>query len=165
MDDRRLTEHFSLFDLTATTHADLQYINRIVTVDQMVKLQRVAELAENIWALGVMLKATSGYRCPALNVAVGSTERSQHLKCEAMDGIPLGQPVVDAFKTLRALAKDRKFSFGQLILEKDDREGHKEWIHLSLGFPYRSPERSGQILTMNQGSYNLIETINQEGIS
>lgn len=164
MDDKQFTEHFSLFDLTATTHADLQYVNRILTQNQIVKLGLVADLAEKLWALGVMLKASSGYRCPALNTRVGSTEHSQHLKCEAMDGVPVGQSVVDAFKVLRAAAKDRKFSFGQMILEKDDREGHKEWIHLSLGFPYRPPERCGMILTMNQGTYNLIETINQEGI-
>lgn len=163
MEDRKLTEHFTLYDLTATSHSDLQYANRILTEDQAEKIQLVAELAELLWSLGIMLKGTSGYRCPALNKVVGSTDRSQHLKCEAMDGVPIGQPVLDAFKVLRVLAKERKFSFGQLIFEKDDREGHKEWIHISLGAPYRDIARCGQILTMNQGTYCLIETIPQGG--
>lgn len=165
IDDKQLSTHYTLFDLTATSHADLQDMNRQLIPDQVSKLYRVAMLAEALWNLGIMLKVSSAYRCPALNRAVGSTERSQHLRAEAMDGIPIGMPVLDAFKQLRVLAKERKFRFGQLIYEQDNREGHKEWIHISLGFPYRDAERCGQILTMNQGTYNLIEIIPQEALT
>lgn len=165
VDDQKLTEHFSLYDLTQTTHFQFQEMNRQITDDQIVKLKNVAELAELLWLiLGVPLIASSGYRCPALNQFVGSTPRSQHLLCEALDSVPKGMSVEDAFKKLRQAAKEGKFSFGQLIYEKAARGytgGVVEWIHISLGKPYRDVSRCGEILTMNDGNYQMIDTVAQ----
>ena len=165
MDNRKLTDHFTLYDLTATNHEDLQYTNRLLSDDQTAKLQRVAELVEMVWSiLEVPVMISSGYRCAALNQAVGSSLRSQHLLCEAADIVPRGMEVLDAFKKLRQAAKEHKFHFGQLLFEQANR-GYGEgvsWIHISLGFPYRNIQRCGQILTMNEGTYTLIDTIPQE---
>lgn len=163
VDDQQLSEHFTLYDLTATSHFQYQEMNRQIDDLQIGKLRNVAELLEVIWGiLGVPLFASSGYRCPALNQAVGSTARSQHLLCEAADSVPRGMPVDDAFKRLRSAAKDKKFFFGQLGFEKGER-GYSgnvvEWIHISLGNPYRSKERCGEIFTMNDGAFTLIERI------
>lgn len=166
IEDQQLTEHFTLYDLTATSHFQYQEMNRQIDDLQIGKLRNVAELLEVIWGiLGVPLFASSGYRCPALNQAVGSTSRSQHLLCEAADSVPRGMAVDDAFKKLRQAAKEGKFFFGQLIYEKAER-GYTgavvEWIHISLGKPYRDPLRCGQILTMNDGAYQLLETISSD---
>ncbi len=166
IEDRPLTDHFSLYDLTRTDHAQFLEMNRQVTEDQIAKLIQVAYLGETIWnILESPVTCSSGYRCPALNAAVGSTIRSQHLLCEAGDWVPKGMAVDDAFRKLRQAAKDGKIKFGQLIFEKQDRgyaNGVVEWIHASLSTPYRPPERCGQILTMNQGQYVLLETIPYE---
>lgn len=163
IEDRPLTDNFSLYQLTHTDHAMYQAMNREIDDLQIAKLQEVARLLENAWMLlDVPLIASSGYRCPALNQAVGSTLRSQHLLCEAADVVPKGATVEDCFRKLRQAAKEGKLLFGQMIYEKSSRGyagGVVEWIHLSLGAPYRPVERCGQILTMNQGAYNLVETV------
>lgn len=161
--DQSLTDHFTLYQLTHTDHAMYLDMNRQIDDLQICKLQEVARLLENAWLLiEFPLMISSGYRCPALNQAVGSTLRSQHLLCEAADVVPKGVSVEDAFKRLRQCARDGKIKFGQMIFEKSSRGysgGITEWLHISLSTPYRSAERCGQILTMNQGNYNLLETI------
>lgn len=163
IEDRQLTEHYRLFDLLRTDHADLLTMNHQIDELQVAKLIQVAMLVEVAWGLiGAPLRISSAYRCPALNKAVGSSDRSQHLLCEAADAVPSGMEVLDAFKKLRVAAKERKIKFGQMIFEQASRGyagGTVAWIHLSLGYPYRAADRCGQILTMNDGAYNLLETI------
>lgn len=159
IEDRQLSPHFSLYELTITSHADLQDKNRELTSDHVSKLTILANLLEEVrLLLEVPLVVTSAYRCPALNAKVGSTLRSQHLLCEAADFYPKNMARDEAFKKLRHAVKDKKLHVGQLIWEKSNREGLKEWIHVSLGAPYRELHRTGQILTMVDGQYTLIET-------
>lgn len=163
VEDKKLTEHYSLYDLTKTSHVDLQDKNRILTEDQVTKLSILAVLVEEVrMILDVPVVNSSAYRCPELNKRVGSTVRSQHLLCEAADCVPKGMAVDEAFRKLRQAIKDKKLRVGQLIYEKTNgREGLTEWIHVSLGHPYRDWERSGQILTMTDGVYSLVETVAQ----
>lgn len=159
-EDRKLTENFTLYELTKTAYSDLQEQNRTLNDEQIIKLQKVAELLEEVrLILGYPLVITSGYRCPELNRKIGSSLRSQHLLCESADFIPHGIVIDEAFRRLRHEGKDQNIHFGQLIWEKMEREGKKEWIHISVGVPYREKERCGQILTMIDGNYNLIETV------
>lgn len=162
MDNIQFTDDFSLFELTKTNNIALQAQNRILTLDQIAKLKQVAMLLQVLSGiLNVPLTVNSGYRCPQLNKATnGSSLTSQHLKCEAADVFPEGMPIADAFVCLRAAAKLNKFSFGQLILEEAHRDyGTVQWIHISLGSPYRDFARCGEILLMKNGHYNLIETV------
>jgi hypothetical protein len=160
IEDRHLSTHFTLYDLTKTTHLELQDQNRILTDGQVLKLTHLALLLEEARKiLDVPLVISSAYRCPELNKRVGSTPRSQHLLCEAADFYPkdMGRDV--AFRKLIQAGRLGQISFGQLIWEKDQREGLKEWIHLSLGTPYREKARCGQALTMIDSKYNLIERV------
>ena len=61
-------------------------------------------------AWGEPLHVNSGYRCPALNKAVGGTAGSQHVKGEAAD-IKADHPV-----TLAQLAWDQALPFDQMIV-------------------------------------------------
>jgi len=61
-------------------------------------------------AWGKPMKVNSGYRCPALNRAVGGTASSQHLKGEAAD-IACDTPVA-----LAQLARDLGLPYDQMIL-------------------------------------------------
>jgi zinc D-Ala-D-Ala carboxypeptidase len=160
VEDQKLSDHFKLYDFLHTSHAEYEQMNHQVDDLQIGKLRNVAELLEGLWLiLGVPLVVSSGYRCPALNQAVGSSPRSQHLLCEAADSVPKGMGVLDAFKKLRQAAKEKKFLFGQMIWEKANRPYGTDWLHISLGSPYRPPERSGQILTMVDNQYTLLETV------
>lgn len=82
---------------------------------------------------------SSGIRCDALNKAVGGSPTSQHPLGQAVDIIPRRMSVKKAFEML----SKSKIPFGQLIYEK---HGETEWIHISLGAPWRALEKCGQIL-------------------
>lgn len=158
MNDRQLSPHFSLLQLTETNQIDLQEENRHVTDAEEHKLSEVANLLEAARSvLGCDLDIHSGRRYLALNKRVGGSERSQHLKCEAADFSPVGpdteESIAIAHDKLVAAARQHKFKFGQLIVESDknSREGRVYWIHLSLGSPYRDPSRCGEVFKMDDG--------------
>lgn len=157
--DQHLTPHFTLFELTSTSHADLQEKNRILDKDQIGKLIHLAELGELVRGiLGVPMKVTSGYRCPELNTREGSSSRSQHLQCEAMDFLPLGIDIGIAFRHLWKSVKTGDLKVGQLIIETSNRSyGVTSWLHLSMGFPWRAAERCNQILRMENKVYTLLK--------
>jgi zinc D-Ala-D-Ala carboxypeptidase len=158
MDDQKLSEHFSLYELTTTTHPEFQEQNRILTDLDVDKLMKVAALLEMIRAeLQTPLFVHSGYRCLDLNRAVGSSDRSQHLLCEAADFVPQEQDLGDCFRKIWRLVKDNKLEIGQLIHETAERSyGATSWIHVSLGEPYREKDRCNQILRMQEGVYTLL---------
>jgi hypothetical protein len=158
LEDRNLTENFTLYELTRTSREEFQEKNRLLTFAQEEKLLQVARLLEHVrYVLGTPLIITSGYRCPELNSAIGSTERSQHLKCEAADFIPGRQDIGDAFRRLWRDIKDTGTNVGQLIHETAPRSyGFTSWIHISLGTPYREESKTKQILRMENGKYTLL---------
>lgn len=166
MNDRHLTENFTLNQLTRTDHADLQEENRHVTAEEELKLVVVAELLEKCRAvLGCELDVHSGRRYLELNKRVGGSERSQHLKCEAADFSPAGPDseatVTDAWQKLATAARAGKLKFGQLIVESAaGRDGGRSvWVHISLGAPYRDAARCGEVLSMKDGKYTVISKI------
>lgn len=162
MTDKILSPHFSLYVLTHTDHAKFQEHNRNVTLEQISKLAVLANLGEQVFQILGGCQITSGYRCKALNDAVGSTDKSQHLKCEAIDLLPFG-PITDAtvkvaFNRLVFEVSKGNLKMGQLIWEtQKGRDGGSDtWIHLSLGEPYRPTEKCCQILYMKDGVYKQV---------
>lgn len=86
-------------------------------------------------AWGGPIRVNSGYRCKALNSAVGGKVTSQHLLGEAAD-ITVGSRAQN--RKLFQLIKDLKLPFDQLI----DESG-MSWIHVSY-----SPRHRRQILKL-----------------
>lgn len=82
---------------------------------------------------GKAIHVNSGYRCPALNEAVGGSKTSQHMKGMAAD-ITGGSTVKN--KELFNLIIKLDLPFDQLIDEKNFR-----WVHVSY-----SPKHRKQIL-------------------
>lgn len=156
--DIQLTDNYSLWELTKTSHKDLQDKNRDLNEMQITKLTALARLLEHVrFVLEIPLTVTSGYRYPELNKRVGSTDKSQHLLCEAADFIPGQQDIGMAFRTLWKDIKDKGTNVGQLIFETAPRPyGVASWIHISLGNPYRDQEKCGQILRMTDGKYTRL---------
>lgn len=158
IEDRHLTENFTLDEMTRTGRSELQEINRDVNESQIAKLTALARLLEHVrFKLGNPLTITSAYRCPAVNKAVGSSDRSQHLLCEAADFVPGLMDLGTAFRMLWRDVLDNRTNVGQLIHETAERPGGaSSWIHISLGTPYRDSERCKQILRMENGKYTRL---------
>ena len=131
-----LSEHFSLEELTLTSHRE---IDNTPPDGLLPKLQCLARGLEHVrLILGVPVLVTSGYRCPALNALVGGQANSQHQQGEAADFIAprYGNPL----SICRALvASDVRFD--QLIDEG-------AWVHVSF-VDYRMPRR--EVLTYRRG--------------
>ena len=85
----KLTEHFSLEEFLRSETADSRGINNIPTPEQsdiFCNLQKLAETLEQVRMIfGKPIHINSGYRCPALNKAVGGVRNSAHLAGFAAD--------------------------------------------------------------------------------
>lgn len=162
--DQKLSENFSLYELTATSNEALQAKNRELVGDQFQKLIVLAYHCEAIRRIcGAPVKIHSGYRSEALNGAThGSSSTSQHPRCEAVDFDVPGQELGETFRLLHEAARAGKFRFGQLILESAVRPyGTANWVHCSVeGTLDRA--KVGQVMKMVAGQdgkqhYELIE--------
>ena len=98
------------------------------------EVKNIEALVENVLdplreAFGGPISINSGYRCNALNRAVGGVISSQHLSGEAAD-ITAGS--ISANRTLYAMIRQLKLPVDQAIDEKGCR-----WIHVSYGPRHR----------------------------
>lgn len=121
-----LTENFDWAEAEITIHRTID--NTIpehlfpVIMNTAIGMERIRKI------LGLPVSISSWYRCPELNVLVGSGDYSDHPKGKAVDWIcpRYGSPIIVAKKLIR----HRRFiKFDQLILEHN-------WIHTS--FPHGS---------------------------
>ena len=93
---------------------------------------------------GKPIVISSGYRCPALNRAVGGASQSQHLRGEAAD---LHLPSIAEGRTwFRWLIANT--TFDQLIWEPDCHGSH--WIHVSCKADPRQ-NRNRVVSSMRKG--------------
>lgn len=167
MDDWSLSAHYTFYEMTHTSNEGLLVQNRREAMDFIHPLVDLANMMEGVRsALYKPVYIHSGFRCPELNgVTPGSSLKSQHMKGEACDFTAWGEstkPQVDnLFKDVLDYLVKKKVSFGQLINESADRgyNDRSNWIHLSLGFPYRPEEKCGEVLTMKDGVYEKLRSI------
>lgn len=123
-------KYFSYKEFQRSATAErLKIDNRIPEAAQA----NITALVDNVLdplrqAWGKPLTVTSGYRCPALNKAVGGSRTSQHMTGQAAD-ISTGNIVDNA--RLFHLIIDSKLPFDQLIFEKGDINIGPAWVHVS----------------------------------
>lgn len=108
-----ITKDFSYREFERSEVADAKHICNVITSfevrDSILSLTaNVLQPLRDAW--GKPLKVNSGYRCNALNAAVGGAPTSQHVKGEAAD-IAAGDPV-----KLARLAVKLGLPFDQMIL-------------------------------------------------
>jgi zinc D-Ala-D-Ala carboxypeptidase len=116
-----LSPHFTLEELTHTEH---RKIDNTPTQDEINNLQRLANFLEEVKTVlgGRAIIVSSGFRCKALNDAVGSKDTSQHRLGAACD---FRVPGMSPDEVVRAvIASDIKFD--QVIRE------FNAWTHLSI---------------------------------
>ncbi|MFA5937646.1 MAG: D-Ala-D-Ala carboxypeptidase family metallohydrolase [Candidatus Paceibacterota bacterium] len=142
----QLSDHFSFEEFTdSSAHPELVAENRAAAASYMHAIISTAYLIERARIIvGCPLHISSGFRCAALNSAVGGAPDSQHCRGEAADIIPSRMSPLEAFERLRKTETIMRMA-GQLILEPG-------WIHISLGAPWRPANKCGQVLRMTRGA-------------
>ena len=127
---------FRVSDYTKSQTAQRKGIDN--SVPNQLILRRLISLHTNI--VGKILCGfpdvviNSGYRCPKLNKAIGSSSKSQHTKGQAVD---LEVPGVSNFKLWQWCKKN--LDYDQLILEFYKKgQPSSGWVHIS----YVSPEEN-----------------------
>lgn len=118
-------KYFTIDELTGSATAAARGIDNTPTPEAKA---RMTALIDNLLdpireAWGKPIAVNSGYRCPALNKAVGGVPTSQHLSGEAAD-ITTGSK--EGNRRLFELIRDGGFDFDQLIDEKGF-----SWVHVS----------------------------------
>ena len=74
----------------------------------------------------------SGYRCDALNNAIGGSKTSAHTIGAAADIEPKNQRNKEFLSFLEQYLLDNHIPFDQLLNEKPDKNGVPSWIHIGL---------------------------------
>lgn len=139
-----LSDHFSLPEFTTSETAERAGIDN--TPSEEIR-QNLVWNASNLEAVRSLLNAplhiTSGYRCPQLNVLVGSKPTSAHVLGLAADFIAptFGKPIDVCDKIVAS-----GIPFDQIILEFAG-SGHG-WTHIGWAKFGDHPRR--QVLTINQ---------------
>lgn len=124
----RLTEHFTLEELCNSSTAKAKGIKNTPGTTEVINLLwlSIKVLEPLRKAMGTPIKIGSGYRCPALNKAVGGVPNSQHVKGEAADlcidgDLKKGKKWFDWIKA--------NAPFDQLIWEHNAKGTY--WVHVS----------------------------------
>lgn len=124
--------HFTIEELCASDTAKARGISNKPNTEQIINL---VYLAANVLeplrvAMGEPIKIGSGFRCPALNKAVGGVGNSQHMKGQAADLCIDG----DIEKGKRWFNYIRlHLPFDQLIWEHNAKGSY--WVHVSFVHP------------------------------
>lgn len=123
----QLTEHFTLDEFVRSETAAHKHIDNTPSPDVVENLRALCRnvLEPARVAFGAPVYITSGYRCPALNKAVGGKPTSQHQYGEAAD---LQVQGVRNLKRLYKVIKDHGI-FDQLLYETN--QAGAKWIHVS----------------------------------
>jgi zinc D-Ala-D-Ala carboxypeptidase len=133
----QLSPHFSLVEMTFSQTAQRNLLNNTPDAAGIERLRRVCEtILEPVRAhFGKPVHVNSGYRSPALNALIpGSSNTSQHTKCEAVDMEIEGVANGDIAIWIRDGGLN--MSFGQLILEfYTPGAPASGWVHCSLATP------------------------------
>lgn len=159
----RLSKHFTLGEMLKSQTATRLGINNFPDVEQYENLKALCnEVLEPIRAInGVPLIITSGLRVLEVNRAIGSTDKSQHIRGEAADFEPLGN--ISLHELWRAIVLS-DIPYDQCILEFPP-DG---WIHVShrRGGPQRGritiARKVGKKTRYYQYTREQIKTFNYE---
>lgn len=122
-------KHFTIQELSKSTKADLLRIDNTppenIAKSLEALIDNVLDPLREAW--GAPIQVTSGYRCPAVNKAVGGSATSQHVLGEAADIRAIPNTRTNN-KKLYGLIKKLGLPVDQCINEYD-----YSWIHVSYG--------------------------------
>lgn len=132
----KLSEHFSLEELTFSQTAVRNGWDNLPNADALANLHRLAAMLEEIRAfIKKPINISSGYRSKRVNTAVGSKETSQHRTGQAADIKVSG---MSAEQLMRAIIQ-AGVGYDQLILEFANPDGTGGWVHISISAKDKEP--------------------------
>ena len=142
----KLTSNFSLQELLKSQTAlrkgiDNKPANPGVITNLQVLCEKVLQPVRDHYARPVVIN--SGYRCPKLNKAIGSSSKSQHIKGMAAD---IEIPGLSNKELAEYI--EENFPFDQLILEfYNGVDPNSGWVHVSY---VSDSDNRKQTLTINK---------------
>ena len=126
----KLTENFSLNELTKSQTAERKGIDNTPSTEHQENLKSLCEMILQPIRdhFGQVVSVSSGYRSPELCVAIGSSTQSQHAKGEASDFEIFGVSNKELADYI-----NENLDYDQLILEywKGEDEPNSGWVHCS----------------------------------
>lgn len=124
-------KYFTLSEFVKSDTASKLSISNVPTFENVENLSRLCELVLDPAReqLGTPIIVTSGFRCPALNTAVGGVSNSQHLTGLAAD--LKSENLSDLFDVLA----DNN-NIDQLLFEDN---GSTRWVHVSIASKGEQP--------------------------
>ena len=126
----KLTENFSLNELTKSQTAERKGIDNTPSTEHQENLKSLCEMILQPIRdhFGQVVSVSSGYRSPELCVAIGSSTQSQHAKGQASDFEIFGVSNKELADYI-----DENLDYDQLILEywKGEDEPNSGWVHCS----------------------------------
>lgn len=124
------SKYFTFENMTKSSrYPHLVELNREEALPFIESGKKLSFLCEKIRLfLGVALKETSGFRGVALSNAGGFSLRSAHTKFEALDVVPVGMSVKEAFWTI----KENAHLFDDLRKVILEQVNGKEWLHIEV---------------------------------
>ena len=131
-----MTPHFTLAELTVTDHRSLDNTPDPAALANLQRLAVFLELVKDRLG-GRPIMVSSAYRSKAVNAAVGSSDRSQHLLGTAAD---IRIPGMTPDAVVRAVMASG-LAYDQVIREFD------RWTHLSIpSLPALPPRKMALII-------------------
>lgn len=136
----KLTEHFSLEELTRSQTAARKNLDNTPSPEVVEELKKVALVLEVIRKdLRAPIVVSSGYRSPEVNKAVGGSKTSDHMLGMAAD---ITCPSVSTIDLAERIAEDMDdYGVGQVIHE------FGSWVHVSTKKPEKEINR---VITIDQ---------------
>lgn len=142
-----MAKYFTLKELCESSTAKARGIENFPTFEIASHLQelteRILDPLRQAWGSAILV--TSGYRCPALNKAVGGVARSVHQQGWAADLKPANGKTEDFIKFAKTWVRVHRLRFDQLIRETTA-DKRSVWLHIGLYSP--TGAQRGQILNL-----------------
>lgn len=147
-----LSPHFTVAEFVRSAKAAVLGIDNSLPAALLPAARATADMLERIRDVlsaragyTVPISISSGYRCAALNLAIGSGNTSDHPRAQAADftAADFGTPL----QICRALAPlVQVLGIGQLIYECPTRD--RRWVHVSTRLPEKQMNR---VITIGPG--------------
>ena len=115
-------------DNTPTSTEVKNNLLELIDILDVIREEWTEKCEKNNWGTGSII-VTSGYRCNALNKAVGGSKNSSHMLGTAVDLKPKNGRNMEFFEFIKEYLSDKNFD--ELINEKPVR-GIPSWVHLGL---------------------------------
>jgi hypothetical protein len=129
--NNKLSENFTLGEFIASDTANKKGIKNTPTLMHVYHMQELCKFLlqpiRDAW--GKPIKVTSGFRCYALNKAVGGSPTSVHMVGWAVDIKPASGSYEEFEEFVVNFLKNSELKWDQVIRET---KGKNKWLHIGL---------------------------------